>query len=90
MDDERDAAQLLVDSGKATVTKASDTDENGVCIEATAAGKGDTVYEVAVELDVDGRAANATCSCGTFKKFGLMKGPCRHLRATLILSRCNA
>jgi len=84
--DERDSTQSLLESGSISITAMTSVDDEHRHIEALVSRGDDPDYLVAVDLDMDGRAANPSCTCGTFKKFALMKGPCRHLRAALILA----
>jgi hypothetical protein len=43
-------------------------------------------FEVTVDIDGDGRASFASCTCNQFRKDKLKKGPCSHILATTALA----
>jgi predicted DNA-binding WGR domain protein len=43
-------------------------------------------FEVLLDLDVDGRVVYAECTCGTFRRDKLRKGPCAHILSTTVMA----
>lgn len=48
--------------------------------------KSEKTFQVTIDLDVDGRVVYASCTCGTFRRDKLRKGPCPHLLATTVMA----
>ena len=42
---------------------------------------GERDFEVTLELDADGRARYAQCTCSAYRRDKLRKGPCQHILA---------
>ena len=51
----------------------------------TADVKGErNVYHVVLDVDADGRVVYAQCTCGTYRRDKLRKGPCAHILAVTV------
>jgi len=48
--------------------------------------KGERRFNVVLDVDLDGRAVYAQCTCSTFRRDGLRKGPCPHILATSVVA----
>lgn len=54
--------------------------------QAEVQGESGKNFEVVIDLDSDGRVAYAHCTCGTFRRDKLRKGPCVHILAATLFS----
>jgi len=71
-------------------TTAGDVAPSGERTRYTADVKGERVYHVILDVDTDGRVAYAQCTCGTYRRDKLRKGPCAHiLAATVAAARAS-
>jgi predicted DNA-binding WGR domain protein len=70
-----------------TTNATNPTTDNGKTrFQANVTGESNKVFAVVVDLDIDGRVAQAHCTCGTFRRDKLRKGPCVHILATTLLA----
>ena len=57
----------------------------------TADVKGErNVYHVVLDVDADGRVVYAQCTCGTYRRDRLRKGPCGHILAVTVAAARSA
>jgi predicted DNA-binding WGR domain protein len=57
----------------------------------TADVKGErNVYHVVLDVDADGRVVYAQCTCGTYRRDKLRKGPCAHILAVTVAAARSA
>ncbi len=71
----RERAAALVAQGRVTLAR-SDGDRS----EGVVRGRGGD-YEVVLRQSADGRLLGGSCGCAFFRRFSLMRGPCKHLLA---------
>ena len=76
------ASEAAAQSANAT----NPTDNGKTRFQANVTGESNKVFAVVVDLDIDGRVAQAQCTCGTFRRDKLRKGPCVHILATTLLA----
>ena len=50
----------------------------------TANVKGERVFPVLLDVDVDGRVVYAQCTCSAYRRDKLRKGPCAHILAVAV------
>ncbi len=65
----------------ASAPTAGDVAPTGERTRYTANVRGEKIFEVVLDRDTDGRVVYAQCSCGTFRRDKLRKGPCPHILA---------
>jgi predicted DNA-binding WGR domain protein len=69
-------------SGTTTSEAATDAPSGRTRFKATV--KSEKTFDVTLDLDLDGRVVYAECTCGTFRRDKLRKGPCPHILATVV------
>jgi NAD-dependent DNA ligase len=83
-------ARRLVSENKVKWKEQATSDENRTegTTRYAATVRGEKTFDVVLELDADGRARYAQCSCSFFRREKLRKGPCAHiLAASALLSQ---
>ncbi len=68
------------------IAKPDQPDNGKIRFQANVRGESDKVFAVLLDLDADGRVAHAQCTCGTYRRDKLRKGPCVHILATTLLA----
>jgi hypothetical protein len=81
------APQKIAEPGKkdaAQISANTDNNNSKIFIRYQAEVHGEKVFEVLIDVDADGRVVYAQCTCGTYRRDKLRKGPCPHILATTV------